>query len=126
MRQLCPPTTCTALAPVHDSHAATLSARDPVSGTRLVGTPGREKSAGEDRGATHLARNQERCSKSHQAVLNMPTSQTSRREPLLHLQRINSSNVNDQVQFDHLKLFNIESGNTGLLQVCGSCPMRPR
>ena len=37
--------------------------------------------------------------------------------PCYPLQRINSSNFNDLVQFDHLKLCKTDSGNTGLLVI---------
>ena len=37
--------------------------------------------------------------------------------PCYPLQNINSSNFNDLVQFDHLKLCKTESGNTGLLVI---------
>ena len=39
------------------------------------------------------------------------------RNPCYPLQIINSSNFKDLVQFDHLKLCNTESGNTGLLVI---------
>ena len=37
--------------------------------------------------------------------------------PCYHLQSINRSNFNDLVQFDHLKLCETDSGNTGLLVI---------
>ena len=65
MRQLCPTATCTARATMHDSHAATIPARDLAQGTRRAGTSRRRESVGEDTGATYLARHQTRCGESH-------------------------------------------------------------
>ena len=60
-----PTTACPARATMHDSHAATIPARDPVQSTRRVGTSGRRESVSEDTGATYLSSHQTRCCESH-------------------------------------------------------------
>ena len=75
------------------------------------------ESAGQNTRTTHLAGNQKGRSKPHQTMLNMSTSKAPSGKSLLPLQSINSSNFNDLVQFDHLKLCKTDSGNTGLLVI---------
>ena len=50
-------------------------------------------------------------------MLNLPTSKAPSGKSLLPLQSINSSNFNDLLQFDHLKLCKTDSSNTGLLVI---------
>ena len=53
----------------------------------------------------------------HCLTLNVSTDKTPRWKSLLSLQSINSSNFNDLVQFDHLKLCKTTSGNNGQLVI---------
>ena len=109
MRQLCSTATSTARATMHDSHAATISARNPVQSSRRVGTSGRGEV---------LARIQERHTWPiiKRDVVNhikhcLTCQQTKHPagNPFEPLQSLNSSNFNDLVQFDHLKLCYSES-----------------